>query len=119
MGNELIIYRGGISFIIEPTSRDLVPRETHVTLFLGHVGTKHEQRIAGTTEVVSQYVSGLQTLYWYIIERADGKPRGDGWHGQGGSTYPESIMSIGYPCFSSIQGVDLRHKWLPVIIDTT
>lgn len=54
---------GGISFITEPTYRELVLRETCVTLFSGHVGTKHEQRIADTTEVVSQYVSRLQTLY--------------------------------------------------------
>ena len=67
LGNEVIICRGGISFITEPTPRELVTRETCVTLFSGHVGTKHEHRIPGTTEVASQYVSGLQTLYWHII----------------------------------------------------
>jgi len=59
LGDEVIICRGGISFITKPMSRDLVPRETCVTLFLGLVRTEHEQRILVTTEVVSQYVSGF------------------------------------------------------------
>lgn len=79
LGDEVIHCEGGISLIMEPTSRELVTRETCVTLFLGHVETMHEQRISGTTEVVSQYVSRLQTLYSHIIERADGRPRGYGW----------------------------------------
>lgn len=106
----MIICRGGISFITEPTSRELVTREICVNLFLRHVGTMHEQRIIpNIAEGVSQYVSGLQTLCWHIIERVDSRPRGDSWQGQERSTYPKSITSIKYPSFGCIQGVSIWH----------
>ena len=47
-------------------------RETCITFPSGHVEIMHEQRILGTAEVASQYVSGLQTMYRHIIERVDG-----------------------------------------------
>ena len=78
-GDEMILYRGDTSVIVEPTILEQVMRETCVTLFSGHVKTMHEQRILGTIEVASQYVSGLQTMYRHIIERVDGRPSGDGW----------------------------------------
>ena len=71
LGDEMIICRGGILVITEPTPGKWVMRETCVTLFSGHVEIMHEQRILGTAEVASQYVSGLQTLYRHFIERVD------------------------------------------------
>ena len=79
LGDEMILCRGGTSVIAEPTLGEWVMRETCVTLFSGHVETMHEQRILGTLEVASQYVSRLQTMYRHIIERVDGRPSGDGW----------------------------------------
>ena len=83
-----------------------------VTLFSRHVETMHEQRILGTTEVASQYVSHLQKMYRHIIERVDGKSNGDGWQEQEGSTYLESIASIRYPSIGCNQGVAICHMWL-------
>ena len=59
----MILCRGGTSVIAEPMLGEQVMREICVTLFSRHVETMHDQRILGTTEVASQYVSGLQTMY--------------------------------------------------------
>lgn len=101
----MIICRGGILFISEPTLREQVTRETCVTLFTRHVRNMHEQRIPCTIEETFQYLSDLQTLYWHIIKREDGRPSGDGWKERYGSTYTESIVSIGYPSIGFLQGV--------------
>jgi len=79
LGDEVIFCRGGIFFIIEPTPGEMVTGETCATLSTGHVGILHEHRIPCMNNVVFQWVSRLQTLYWYIIERVDGKLSGDGW----------------------------------------
>ena len=72
LGDEMIRCRGGASVITEPTLGEPVMRETCIIFPSGHVEIMHEQRIRGTTEVVSQYVSGLQTLYRHVVERVDG-----------------------------------------------
>ena len=59
LGDEMIICKGGISFITEHMRWEQVRRETCVTLFSGHVETMHEQRIPGITKLTSQYVSRL------------------------------------------------------------
>ena len=58
-------------------------------------------------------------MYRHNIERADGRPSGDGWQVQEGSTYLESIASIKYLSIDCIQGVAIRHIWLPAVIGTT
>ena len=72
LGDEMILCRGGTSVITEPTLGEQVMRETCIIFPSGHVEIMHEQKIRGTAEVVSQYVSGLQTLYRYLVERVDG-----------------------------------------------
>ena len=72
LGDEMILCRGGASVITEPTLGEQVMRETCIIFPSGHVEIMHEQRIRGTAEVVSQYVSGLQTLYRHFVERVDG-----------------------------------------------
>ena len=67
----MILCRGGTSVIAEPTIWEQVMRETCITFPSGNVEIMHEQRILGTIEVASQYVSGLQTLYRHFIERVD------------------------------------------------
>jgi hypothetical protein len=72
LGDEMILCRGGASVITEPTLGEQVMRETCIIFPSGHVEIMHEQRIRGTAEVVSHYVSRLQTLYRHSVERVDG-----------------------------------------------
>ena len=62
----MILCRGGTSVIAEPTLGERVMRETCVICPSEHVEIMHEQRILGTIEVASQYVTRLQTMYRHM-----------------------------------------------------
>lgn len=75
--DEVIFFRGGISFITEPTPRDLVMGDKCATLSTGHVMILHEQRTPCMIEATFQWVFRLHTFYWHIIKRVDSRLCGD------------------------------------------